>query len=866
MRILLPLILFLFYVKGEQISDVPTTPYGFWPLVTPLLGLESGLSESCFNASMVYVDGLQRSETWALKMLDSSGPLPFLQEGFLADILQIPVGDQLCSLLEDALDGELCPDQIRNFHLNIPFSSNAGLGNQEECLSVTEIPTQYCNHDIVIVGQVGTESTIQKEHFNLVAPEAERWIALWKQGAPATQNESSIVEPQVHDTAQQNLQLPVSNIPVEILTRRNPAAMKTITAASEDIHTILKSSCPNCRQDYEILLGKLVMLYSLVWFTVNDREWLQTQYRTCYPAACSKWDIFINSAQLGKMYGLSFGGELTFLRSALPSREETISDWGFDPQLGCTSDPRYSQQWETKNSVAVIVFGILAILAVAGTVYDVTKRMGDRKQDTKDDKPKPNAFLMAFSLLANSEYIFSSKNSGSDRLGCLEGVRALSMTWVVLGHSFYFSPSFLHIQNKEYIGEIYIGKVGMAFRAITGGPFSVDTFFFIGATLVSYLILKDLDKTNGWANFKGFSHMVFLYINRVLRISIPYGLYILYVIGIPELIIYGPSYSMDAHYHVESSSIFCIHEWWKNLLYINNFSGEGGGQCVGQGWYLGTEMWLFFFSPVIIYPLWLSKFGRRYKTLALLWWLLLAVLALIFALRCAFNLEFLYGEGVAKDIKIEASRKCWIHVITPDFSPWGRRSHCYIVGLLLGYVLHITKGKKIQIPFILNFAIWSLVSLVFFSVIYAGYHTHLEDRIDTIGSQLWWSTTHFMWAGCLFWLIFACCRGLGGFINNLLSWGGWAPIAKISFMTYLVHMDIQFTFFRMQASFGIIIQNCAINFSGVFCRLDNATERAYVLWQPCGGPAFWLHHLNRMGTTPRQTSEAGHGCPGCSDV
>ena len=511
--------------------------------------------------------------------------------------------------------------------------------------------------------------------------------------------------------------------------------------------------------------------------------------------------MFVNSDQLGKIYGLKFGDEETFLRSAAPSSEETISELGFDPQLGCNSDPRYNQKWETKNIVAVTVFGILAILAVAGTVYDVTKRIRE-----KDDTPKPNRFLMAFSLLSNSEYIFSSRNSGSDRLDCLEGVRALSMTWVVLGHSFYFSPSFLHINNKEYIGEVAAGKVGLAFQAILKGPFSVDTFFFIGATLVSYLLLKDLDKTNGWGNVNGFFHLVFLYINRVLRISIPYGLYMLYVIGIPELIVTGPSYSMDVHYHVESSSIFCIHEWWKNLLYINNFNGEGGGQCVGQGWYLGTEMWFFFFSPAIIYPLWLTKFGRRYKAFALLWWLLLAVLAFIFTLRCTLNLALIYDAGVEKDIRIEASRKCWMHLIGVDNSPWGRRSHCYIVGLLLGYVLHITKGKKIKIPFIFNYAIWSLVLLVFFTVIYGPYHTHLED-LDTVGSQLWWSTDHYMWAGCLFWMIFACSRGLGSFINDFLSWGGWTPIAKISFMTYLVHMDIQFIFFRMQASFANYLES-----------------------------------------------------------
>ena len=44
---------------------------------------------------------------------------------------------------------------------------------------------------------------------------------------------------------------------------------------------------------------------------------------------------------------------------------------GFDPQIGCTSEPRYSRQWETKNIIAVVVFGILAILSVAIEVASV---------------------------------------------------------------------------------------------------------------------------------------------------------------------------------------------------------------------------------------------------------------------------------------------------------------------------------------------------------------------------------------------------------------------------------------------------------------------------------------------------------------
>ena len=64
---------------------------------------------------------------------------------------------------------------------------------------------------------------------------------------------------------------------------------------------------------------------------------------------------------------------------------------------------------------------------------------------------------------------------------------------------------------------------------------------FIGATLVSYLLLKDLDKSNGWFHIKGGVRMFLFYLNRYLRLSIPYALAIgVYVGVIPLLLAGGP--------------------------------------------------------------------------------------------------------------------------------------------------------------------------------------------------------------------------------------------------------------------------------------------------------------------------------------
>ena len=121
------------------------------------------------------------------------------------------------------------------------------------------------------------------------------------------------------------------------------------------------------------------------------------------------------------------------------------------------------------------------------------------------------------------------------------------------------------------------------------------------------------------------------------------------------------------------------------------------------------------------------------------------------------------------------------------------------MGLLLGHFLHITKGKKINIPPAVNLMIWEAVLLLFFALVYAPYDNDLEDFSSGEPiSRFWFACSHMMWGLCLSWLIFACCRGLGGIVNDLLTWRAWSPIAKISFMTYLVHMDIQNIFFALQ--------------------------------------------------------------------
>ena len=139
--------LLFFLIPGllaQAPPTVPPDPFDFWPLVTPLLG---DISQPCFDASMEYVNGILNGSAWALQMFDSSGHLPFLQEGLLSDMQPLPI----CGIL--GLMGILgdipCPPALQNHPLMIPFGYAVGLGDQQVCTSVSEFPTHFCHTALI---------------------------------------------------------------------------------------------------------------------------------------------------------------------------------------------------------------------------------------------------------------------------------------------------------------------------------------------------------------------------------------------------------------------------------------------------------------------------------------------------------------------------------------------------------------------------------------------------------------------------------------------------------------------------------------------------------------------------------------------
>ena len=130
----------------------------------------------------------------------------------------------------------------------------------------------------------------------------------------------------------------------------------------------------------------------------------------------------------------------------------------------------------------------------------------------------------AFSLIKNVPFVFStpapSAESQSSRLDALDGMRVISIVWIIFSHSFAISTQ-AGMLNSFVVIPPYGLLSTIPGQIIINARFGVDTFFFMSAYLVVYPILKKLDpieNNTSARNSIGHSWIPFMYLHRLLRL------------------------------------------------------------------------------------------------------------------------------------------------------------------------------------------------------------------------------------------------------------------------------------------------------------------------------------------------------------
>ncbi|KAK3086996.1 hypothetical protein FSP39_000145 [Pinctada imbricata] len=438
-------------------------------------------------------------------------------------------------------------------------------------------------------------------------------------------------------------------------------------------------------------------------------------------------------------------------------------------------------------AMTIVCAGILLILIVA-TLFDVyiTRKMkSGANQSTKQNPevskkyeaegvagnpvkhPQPlqlgllERVLLAFSVYTNGKKLLSAKKSAGS-LSALHGIRFLSMSWVILGHALALNMGIFG--NFYAVAQEWISWT--SFQAIQNALVSVDSFFALSGLLVAYLTLKEMKKLGGilklnWGMF---------YFHRFWRLTPVYmlllGMYTCFTKYIGE----GPNYN-------QKDLAACTNKWWTNLLYINNFvyyDYQPAG-CLGHSWYLANDMQFYILSPLIMVPFYIHP--------------VLGVIASVIFLGATWGsliglgLHYSWpptqmGGGVDMSNRDKMFAEYYI-------KPYGRMGP-YIIGLITGYILYRTKCKC-RMPWFVAVLGWVVATVVACLVLY-GLHDAFNNNPLSVDVSVFYLTVHrTVWGACVCWVVFACATGNGGFINTLLSWEAFIPLARLTYCAYLIH-------------------------------------------------------------------------------
>ena len=399
------------------------------------------------------------------------------------------------------------------------------------------------------------------------------------------------------------------------------------------------------------------------------------------------------------------------------------------------------------------------------------------KKAESEDTSLTQKFFLNFGLYNNTKRLLDTTPPKGDHISCLDGIRFISMTWVVLGHVLMQVLGELPTNSSL---TLYRKFESFWFQPVDNALPSVDTFFMLSGLLVCYLMLKELDKTKGKINWP------MMYLHRYLRLTGIYAFILFFMVSLWEHLGIGPGHSN--RFEVDN----CRKVAWQNMLYINNFfpdvyypndPDDPEYPCMGETWYLANDMQFFLVAPIIVFLIW------KIKRVGLV---VSGLLALASALVPA-GLTYKYGwgaqsglQGVVPDSEQEKDYFNWNYI-----KPWCRFSP-YIIGILLGYLLHITKKQPFKMNRLVAIWGWLVAFGTGFAVIYGLNFPKLgEQPLSEAANIIYGGFHRLAWAMAVGWVVFACARGYGGWINTFLSWNAFKPLSRISFIIYLVHIRME---------------------------------------------------------------------------
>lgn len=595
----------------------------------------------------------------------------------------------------------------------------------------------------------------------------------------------------------------------------------------------------------------------------------------CVPAACADAD-FTTIQMILSMHAGPVGAIAKSMKS-IPGAYDMPNPFN-------NQDNRLP--WGRGTSAGLVVLALLLVMVVGSTLVVTTclRQAAARQLQQveagflQDPQQQPQQMQMprgfgifeAFSIIGPSGTWTSLWKADARRpTDCLNGFRVLSMLFIILGHGMEEPMNIAGYSNKECLAKtpfcVDAASTNMWQWFMMTGQLGVDTFFFIGGFLLSFV---------------GKSRPVPILLGsllRYLRLVPLLGLVTMVYILIAPYLVFGPfapRFQSEVDYE-------CGHNnsWWSQLLLINSFYPwfpvDGG--CMGWTWYLGSDM-LFAILGMVLLNLW--------KKLPRIAWVL--AIASFFACIAACIQQSLY-YGFQYNLLSKEFALYGTHLYSRPYS----RFPCFIIGLVAPWALDIAEKRGLQRGtqprtwFARTIVLTSCLMALFVAAVCIflpwtnsdgpGPYANADGSCSFPGgcarpSLQWTPWENALWislsrpAWCLCWLTWtmACYFDYLPCINAVFAAPVFTPLSTLTFGAYLCH--------------PVIVKICAGNYDGYLTyTIGEALQRAImftilaysaaiVAWclveKPCATLTGWLVPKKGKAPVAKPTSPLSSGVAG----
>ncbi|XP_063065794.1 O-acyltransferase like protein [Engraulis encrasicolus] len=343
----------------------------------------------------------------------------------------------------------------------------------------------------------------------------------------------------------------------------------------------------------------------------------------------------------------------------------------------------------------------------------------------------------------------------------LNGIRILSLLWIISGHSVQLT-SWTNLDNaKQWRADVE--RDPFYVFAFSGPVYlAVDTFMLLGGLLSAKSLLALIQRSDDKLNPELVAHFLFKRFKRVQ----PLHLFVVCLaVGLYSVVPQGAFWIIaDDQLHD------CQRYWWSNLLLVNNLLTTTN-ICAPWTWYLSIDFQFYITTPILI-----SIYRWNQKVLV-------GVSGILFVFSClsgAFLTAILHLPVHQPTTLLYKSY--FQYYYNKPYTRYGP----YLVGILAGIYMASKSGHFVKHQW--QAAVGWLCSLsVMAALVGLAYYLREVPPGPSLPHALYQGVHRTLWALAVSWIILACEEGYGGFVGRFLSMRGWVPLSNISFACYLIH-------------------------------------------------------------------------------